>query len=367
MGRIKKYRMTPISKKFSEKGGFTAQFVGDGYSVDAEKEILPRIIEATGIRIGNGAAWDLINSFVKACAKHTSETGETVTVGGLMTFGLAIRGWYANQDSKADRDNVRVTATLLGDLKPAIDFGMSNIQDGVKLRVNTVRGVGCALGHVKGGEAFQLNGIGLNLIDGDTVTATAVTSNGETIEGVCTVTSAEEDRLDAILPAAFAVQSLVGRNVVIAVVSHCGDATATPVEKTITATIDASSAPAPTPIAQTSDGKCKIMSFKDGDSASDFTFGHDWTLEGSGLWGGHEVPTGEWMFGDIRANVDGTPVIFGIDESGISEGGTWVRVQPTGESEVAPGEYANVSFAAEVSKDGATETLTLTIPHLTVT
>ena len=122
----------------------------------------------------------------------------------------------------------------------------------------------------------------------------------------------------------------------------------------------------PVPLAQTSDGKCKVMSFKDGDSATDFTYGHDWTLEGSGLWGGHEVPTGEWMFGDIRANVDGTPVIFGIDESGISEDGTWVRVQPTGESEVAPGEYANVSFAVEVSKDGATETLTLTIPHLTV-
>ena len=66
MGRIKKYRMTPISKKFSEKGGFTAQFVGDGYSVDAEKERLPHIIEATGLRICNGAAWDLINSFVKA-------------------------------------------------------------------------------------------------------------------------------------------------------------------------------------------------------------------------------------------------------------------------------------------------------------
>ena len=93
MGRIKKYRMTPISRKFSEKGGYTAQFVGDGYSVDAEEEIRPRIIDSTGIKIGNGAAWDLISSFIKACAKHTSETGETVTVGSLITFGLSIRGW----------------------------------------------------------------------------------------------------------------------------------------------------------------------------------------------------------------------------------------------------------------------------------
>lgn len=247
MGRIKKYKMMPISKKFSEKGGFTAQFVGDGYSIDAVKDILPRIIAETGVKIGNGAAWDLISSFVKACAKHTSETGETVTVGSLLTFGLSIRGWYANQDSRADRDNVRVTASLLGDLRPAIDFGMSNMLDGVKLRVNTVRGVGCAIGHVKGGGAFQLNGIGLDLIAGDTVTAFATTPDGETVEGVCTVTSSAEDRLDAILPDAFAAPSLVGRNVTITVTSHCGDAAATPADKSISAMIDASAAPAPEP------------------------------------------------------------------------------------------------------------------------
>jgi len=247
MGRIKKYKMMPISKKFSEKGGFTAQFVGDGYSIDAVKDILPRIIAETGVKIGNGAAWDLISSFVKACAKHTSETGETVTVGSLLTFGLSIRGWYANQDSRADRDNVRVTASLLGDLRPAIEFSMSNDIEGVKLKVNTVRGATCALGHVKAGETFQLNGIGLNLIEGDTVTAFATTPDGETVEGVCTVTSSAEDRLDAILPDAFAAPSLVGRNVTITVTSHCGDAAATPADKSISAMIDASAAPAPEP------------------------------------------------------------------------------------------------------------------------
>ena len=362
MGRIKKYRMTPISKKFSEKGGFTAQFVGDGYSVDAEKEILPRIIEATGIRIGNGAAWDLINSFVKACAKHTSETGETVTVGGLMTFGLAIRGWYSYQDSKADRDNVRVTATLLGDLKPAIDFGMSNIQDGVKLRVNTVRGVGCALGHVKGGEAFQLNGVGLNLIEGDTVTATAVTSNGDTIEGVCTVTSAEEDRLDAILPAEFAVPALVGRNVTIAVASHCGDASATPVEKTITATIDAhvEPAPTPTPIVQTSDGKCKVMTFEDGEGT--VTFGVDWNMTGSGLFGS-DAPSGEWSFDSAWVHVGAEDAYF----QGIwNEDGTEATMSPRQGESLTRGTYDDVLFHYTVVRDGITETLDIPIARMVV-
>ena len=361
MGRIKRYRMTPISKKFSEKGGFTAQFVGDGYSVDAEKEILPRIIEATGIRIGNGAAWDLINSFVKACAKHTSETGETVTVGGLMTFGLAIRGWYSYQDSKADRDNVRVTATLLGDLKPAIDFGMSNIQDGVKLRANTVRGVGCALGHVKGGEAFQLNGVGLNLIEGDTVTATAVTSKGDTIEGACTVTSAEEDRLDAILPAEFAVPALVGRNVTIAVVSHCGDATATPAEKTITATIDASTAPAP--IAQTSDGKCKITSIDDEGSTTDFLYGSAWDVNGTGIYGDRAAPGGEWEIARCSVSVDGSDYTLA---GNFNEDGTHGEISPLGGDTPAKGTYHDVELSLVATRGTESETLTITLPTFIV-
>ena len=39
--RVKKYRMKAIPSTFSEKGGFNAQFIGDGYSVDARTEILP--------------------------------------------------------------------------------------------------------------------------------------------------------------------------------------------------------------------------------------------------------------------------------------------------------------------------------------
>ena len=38
MSRNRKYKMTAISSKFSEKGGYRAQFVADGYSVDARKD-----------------------------------------------------------------------------------------------------------------------------------------------------------------------------------------------------------------------------------------------------------------------------------------------------------------------------------------
>ena len=102
--RNKKYTMRAISPKFSEKGGFTAQFTGDGYSIDAFDEILPDVIERNGIKVSEGVAKDLISKFLQACANKTAATGEMVTVDGLLRFGLSIRGWFANKDSRAERD-----------------------------------------------------------------------------------------------------------------------------------------------------------------------------------------------------------------------------------------------------------------------
>ena len=120
MSRTKKYRMKAIPSAISEKGGYSAQFVGDGYTVDACKEILPGVIKDIGAQIGEGTAWDLVRTFLLRCAKRVAETGETVTLGSLMTFALAIRGWFANKDSKATKDNVRVSAKLLDELRPTV-------------------------------------------------------------------------------------------------------------------------------------------------------------------------------------------------------------------------------------------------------
>ena len=80
MSRQKKYKMKAISSAFSEKGGYSAQFVSDGYTIDARKEILPDTIKENGVQVGEGIAWNLIQSFLKNCATHAATTGETVTV-----------------------------------------------------------------------------------------------------------------------------------------------------------------------------------------------------------------------------------------------------------------------------------------------
>ena len=238
MSRYKKYKMTAISSKFSEKGGYRAQFVADGYSIDARRDILPAAIKETGVQIGEGAAWDLINRFLTMCSNRAATTGETVTVGSLLSFYLAIRGWFANKDSKASKENVRVSAKLLDDLRPTVVFSMSNENDGVTLLLVTVMSDGCALGHVKQAAKFRINGKYLQLLEGDKVTASAKNAAGETVEAECAVIESAEDHIDATLPATFNDASFIGREITLTVEGRCGDPEAGTQTKSITATLD---------------------------------------------------------------------------------------------------------------------------------
>ena len=119
----------------------------------------------------------------------------------------------------------------------------------------------------------------------------------------------------------------------------------------------------PVPLAQTSDGKCKVMSFKDGDSATDFTYGHDWTLEGSGLYG-DGAPEGEWAFDYATFHVGAEDLVYRQGE--FEHDGSSATLTPLPDQHITPGTYENVAFKHIVTRDGATETLTLTIPRLVV-
>lgn len=75
MSRYKKYKMTAISSKFSEKGGYRAQFVADGYSIDARRDILPAAIKETGVQIGEGAAKLMLRNTGMTLAEIAEATG----------------------------------------------------------------------------------------------------------------------------------------------------------------------------------------------------------------------------------------------------------------------------------------------------
>jgi len=119
----------------------------------------------------------------------------------------------------------------------------------------------------------------------------------------------------------------------------------------------------PEPLAQTSDGKCKVMTFKDseGGSSTDFTLGHQWELRGSGLFDPQHVPEGEWSGTDAFITVDGNEAGLTLEHS---EDGTVATVIENGD--IPPGTYQNVPFSYPVRRGGLSETLTLTIPTLVV-
>ena len=245
MSRQRKYTMNPIPSKFSEKGGYSARFVGDGYSIDACKEILPGVIKDTGILIGEGAAWDLFKTFLQRCVLRVAETGETVTLGSLLSIGMTIQGWFANKDSKASKENVCISAKLLKELKPSVAFSMSNEIDGCTLTIYTVMGDGCTLGHIKPVAKFRINGKYLQLLEGDKVVASIKNAEGETVEAECSVIESAEDHIDATLPAAFGAAALAGREITLTVHGRCGDAEAGTQVKSITAVLDKGDAPTP--------------------------------------------------------------------------------------------------------------------------
>jgi len=121
--------------------------------------------------------------------------------------------------------------------------------------------------------------------------------------------------------------------------------------------------PGPVPLAQTSDGKCKVMTFKDtaGGSSTDFTLGHHWELGGEGLFDQQHVSEDEWYGSDAFITVDGNEAGLTLEHS---EDGTVATVTENGD--IPPGTYQNVPFSYPVRRGSETETLTLTIPTLVV-
>lgn len=241
-GRVKKYVQSAIPAAISEKGGFTARFIGDGFSVDARTEILPKVIKEQGLQIGEEPGWALVYNFLKGCANHAATTGETVNIDSLMTFGLSIRGWFANKTSKATKENVRVTAKLLGDLRPTVNFSMSNANEGNTIMCYTATTPGCPLNHVKQGASATINGKWLKMILDDTgsdhVTAEVALSGGRKVSAECPITGSDDDHVDVTIPSAFSGVELVGKDIMFTVYGRTGDPEAGVQSATVTATLD---------------------------------------------------------------------------------------------------------------------------------
>ena len=118
--------------------------------------------------------------------------------------------------------------------------------------------------------------------------------------------------------------------------------------------------PGPVPIAQTTDGKCKVMTFEDGEET--VTFGVDWNMTGSGLFGSN-APSGDWSFDSAWVHVGAEDAYF---QGMWNDEGTEATMSPRQGESLTRGTYDNVLFHYTVVRDGITETLDIPIARMVV-
>ena len=125
----------------------------------------------------------------------------------------------------------------------------------------------------------------------------------------------------------------------------------------------AGDAPSPTPIVQTSDGKCKIMSMDDEGSHTDFLYGSAWNVNGTGIYGDRAAPGGEWEIARCSVSVDGSDYTLA---GNFNEEGTHGEISPLGGDTPARGTYHDVVLSLVATRGTESETLTITLPTFIV-
>ena len=121
--------------------------------------------------------------------------------------------------------------------------------------------------------------------------------------------------------------------------------------------------PGPDPLAQTSDGKCKIMSMDDEGSHTDFLYGSAWNVNGTGIYGDRAAPGGEWEIARCSVSVDGSDYTLA---GNFNEDGTHGEISPLGGDTPARGTYHDIVLSLVASRGTESETLTITLPTFIV-
>ena len=121
--------------------------------------------------------------------------------------------------------------------------------------------------------------------------------------------------------------------------------------------------PGPEPLAQTSDGKCKIMSMDDEGSTTNFLYGSAWNVNGTGIYGDRAAPGGEWEIARCSVSVDGSDYTLA---GNFNEEGTHGEISPLGGDTPARGTYHDIELSLVASRGTESETLTITLPTFIV-
>ena len=278
----------------------------------------------------------------------------------------AISGTFDSADAafNTERNEVYVAAVPSNAIRTALAGESPSRKDGntTKLAIKNVHGP--ADNTILNGEPFEIIGTGLTVGAGDEHAELQLPKSDEPIAVTLGTQTASDDgcqRIEGRL--AQPADACDGARLFLWTHGTNLDSSLKKLQSN-KLTILAGSEPGPEPLAQTSDGKCKVMTFKDtaGGSSTDFTLGHEWELGGEGLFDQAHAPEGDWYDADTaHITVDGNEAGLSLEHS---EDGTVATVTETGD--IPPGTYQNVPFSYPVRRGSETETLTLTIPTLVV-
>ena len=229
---------------------------------------------------------------------------------------------------------------------------------------------GALVGEFKAGEDVQLIGSNLKLAEGDRLHIYIVNAQGgerlvKTVESPADFTQNSNRVLTlgaAALPAVmantrygFKLEKTMDVDGVAAVISSN--------EQYATAIDGSGPEPGPEPLAQTSDGKCKIMSMDDEGSHTDFLYGSAWNVNGTGIYGDRAAPGGEWEIARCSVSVDGSDYTLA---GNFNEDGAHGEISPLGGDTPARGTYHDIELSLVASRGTESETLTITLPTFIV-
>ena len=117
------------------------------------------------------------------------------------------------------------------------------------------------------------------------------------------------------------------------------------------------------PIVQTSDGKCKVMTFKDGASKTEFKLGNTWTGTGKGFYYFGTAPEGEWAKDEIGILIGENYLSF---EPTIAADHKSFTIKEPAYGALPVGTYENVKLVFHVLRDGTVEDLEIPLAKLIV-
>ena len=284
---------------------------------------------------------------------------------GFMRAWPVIGGTFPSSDAEFDpeRNELYVAVAPSAEIRDALDGGTpTSANPATDLpSIGNVKQVGANDPNtIRSGEPFWILGRNLTIGNGDEHAELKLPGDGGTVEVALEAQTGDDGSQRIVGTLAHPVDACEGAVLTLWTHGLSPESSLLPV-KSQKLTVLAGDEPVP--MAQTSDGKCKIMSMDDEGSTTDFLYGSAWNVNGIGIYGDRAAPGGEWEIARCSVSVDGSDYTLA---GNFNEDGTHGEISPLGGDTPARGTYHDIELSLVASRGTESETLTITLPTFIV-